>query len=91
MLASKIISNHHLRTPDAKEIQEFSQEKFYIIQIQEQKTPYKWEALSFKYEWENRNPNNFSNGWLRLKYTNVLINDWDELNIQYMHQYNKII
>ena len=29
MLGSKRFSNHHLRTPDAKEIQKFPQEKFF--------------------------------------------------------------
>ena len=66
----------------------YPQEKFSIIQIQEPKTPYKWEALSFKYERENQNPNHFQNEWLRLKDINFLINGWDELNIQYMDQYN---
>ena len=48
MLGSKRFSNHHRRTPDAKQIHKISTKKSSIIQIQELKTPYKWEALSFK-------------------------------------------
>ena len=32
----------------------FYKKIFSIIQIQEPKTPYKWEPLSFKYKWENQ-------------------------------------
>ena len=88
MLGSKRLSNHHLRTPDAKEIQKYPQESFSNNQIPEPKTLYKWEALSFKKKWENKNPNHFQNEWLRLKDINVLINGWDELNMQHMDQYN---
>ena len=46
MLGSNRFSNHHLRTPNAKEIQEFPQESISTIQIQEPKTPFTNEKLS---------------------------------------------
>ena len=89
MLGSKRFSNHHLRKPDAKEIQEISTRKVFLLSRSKSQRPFYNEKLSPLNRNERcQNHNHFSNGWLRSKDTNVLINGWDELNIQYMDQYN---
>ena len=74
MLGSKRLSNHHRRTPDVKETQEFPQNSFSIIKIQEPKTVYNEKLSPLNMKERYQNPDHLSNGWLRLKDQNVLIN-----------------